>query len=135
METFKPFQKIAKNMKGMGGKGGMDMKKLTGPGGMRQLSQMFNPQMLQQMGGTCSALHSASVRLYLIFALRRHACRYGEYSEDDETNAIEWGYSRLSGHVKRVAWLRAHYVNRQYSLVQSRFEWTPQPSYSRSICL
>ncbi len=29
----------------------MDPRKLAGPGGMRNLQQMFNPQMLQQLGG------------------------------------------------------------------------------------
>ena len=50
LETFKPFQKLASRMKGFG-KGGMDPRKMAGPGGMRNLQQMFDPRMLQQMGG------------------------------------------------------------------------------------
>jgi len=51
IEVYKPFQKLASKMKGMGKAGGMDMRKMAGPGGMRQMAQMFSPQMLQQMGG------------------------------------------------------------------------------------
>jgi len=47
--TFKPFSKMAQKMKGMGNK--MDMKKMTGPSGMRNIQNMLPPQMIQQMGG------------------------------------------------------------------------------------
>jgi len=55
LETFKPFKKVASKMKGLGK--GMDLSKMSKPGGKmpnlnaRQLSSMFDPRMLQQMGG------------------------------------------------------------------------------------
>ena len=49
MQTFKPFQRLASKMKGMN-KGGK-MANMAGPAGMRNLAGMFDPRMIQQMGG------------------------------------------------------------------------------------
>jgi signal recognition particle subunit SRP54 len=49
IETFKPFQKFAARMRGKTNM--MDPKKMMGPQGMRNIAQMFDPRMLQQLGG------------------------------------------------------------------------------------
>jgi len=57
LETFKPFQKVARKMSSLGA-AGLDRVSKAGKGGRmpaqmgaRQLSSMFTPQMIQQMGG------------------------------------------------------------------------------------
>jgi len=57
LETFKPFQKVARKMSSMGA-AGLDRVTKAGPHGRmpgqvgaRQLSSMFTPQMIQKMGG------------------------------------------------------------------------------------
>ena len=50
IHTYKPFKGIAGKMKGLTGM--MDPKKMNNPRAMQgMMQQMFNPQMLQQMGG------------------------------------------------------------------------------------
>eukprot|EP00455_Lapot_gusevi_P023302 TRINITY_DN2420_c0_g1_i2.p1 TRINITY_DN2420_c0_g1~~TRINITY_DN2420_c0_g1_i2.p1 ORF type:complete len:190 (-),score=69.48 TRINITY_DN2420_c0_g1_i2:136-645(-) len=51
IEIFKPFQKAASKLKGLKIPKNGDMSKMPRNMNMRQVASMFNPQMLQQMGG------------------------------------------------------------------------------------
>lgn len=51
LDTFKPFKKVAEKLKTFSGKGGMDPKKMMGTTGMRNMASMFDPKMIQKMGG------------------------------------------------------------------------------------
>jgi len=54
LATFKPFKKVADKMKMMGKNGGLDPSKMTGrnaASNARQIASMFNPQLIQKMGG------------------------------------------------------------------------------------